>query len=117
MQKTTAVNGASENVPVSQPSNSFTVLSDNESMMYVSEDDNDRLINAEEPPLVSNNLPVVIEERSAANTSSGKTTPFTVATFSTTHQRVSPHANKGVAAVKYDPSLSSPTSPFLKTSA
>ncbi|KAI7869421.1 uncharacterized protein EV154DRAFT_571178 [Mucor mucedo] len=113
---TTAANPANEDVPVRQPSNYFTVLSDNESMMDVSEDDNNRISDAEEPPLLSNDLPVIVEERSAANTSVPKTTPTTVANSATTHQRVSPRANKGVAAVKYDPSCSSPISSIRKTS-
>ncbi|KAG2199306.1 hypothetical protein INT47_012940 [Mucor saturninus] len=114
---TTAVNPANEDVPVLQPSNYFTVLSDNESMMDVSEDDNDRLTDAEEPLLIPNDLPVIVEERSAATTSVPKTTPTTVANSATTHQRVSPRANKGVSAIKYDPSSSSPISSIRKTSA
>ncbi|KAG2194342.1 hypothetical protein INT47_011509 [Mucor saturninus] len=114
---TTAVNPANEDVPVLQPANYFTVLSDNESMMDVSEDDNDRLTDAEEPLLIPNDLPVIVEERSAATTSVPKTTPTTVANSATTHQRVSPRANKGVAAIKYDPSSSSPISSIRKTSA
>ncbi|KAI7871102.1 uncharacterized protein EV154DRAFT_570728 [Mucor mucedo] len=114
---TTAVNPANEDVPVLQPSNYFTVLSTNESMMDVSEDDNNRLTDAEEPPLISNDFPVIVEERSAANTSVPKTTPTTVTNSATTHQRISPRANKRVAAVKYDPSSSSPISSIRKTSA
>ncbi|KAI7893760.1 uncharacterized protein EV154DRAFT_439413 [Mucor mucedo] len=97
-------------------SQSITLVSDNESMMDVSEDDADRLTDAEELPMVTNNISAIVGKQTT-NKASNPTTTFSKVTTSTmSNKRVSPRANKGVAAVKYDPSSSSPTSSFRKTS-
>ncbi|KAI7880021.1 uncharacterized protein EV154DRAFT_575791 [Mucor mucedo] len=98
----------------SQP---ITLVSDNESMMNVSEDDADRLNDAEELFMVTNHVSAIVENQTT-NKASNPTTTFSKVTSSTISKNlVSPRANKGVAAVKYDPSSSQPTSSFRKTSA
>ncbi|KAG2193595.1 hypothetical protein INT47_007398 [Mucor saturninus] len=113
----TAVNSVTEEARILRSSNSITALSDNGSMMDVSEDDNNRLTDAEELPFTTNNPPAISEDRSTITTSAPKNTSSKVATSAITTKRVSPRANKNVAAIKYDPSSSSPTASFRKTSA
>ncbi|KAG2198728.1 hypothetical protein INT47_005413 [Mucor saturninus] len=113
----TGANSTHEEARDPRPSHSITLVSDNESMMDVSEDDADRLTDAEELLTVNNTIPTIAEEKEINTASIPKIVSSKVVNSAINNKRVSPRTNKGVAAVKYDPSSSSPTSSFRKTSA